>query len=271
MSTKTSLRASRPVGDILREWRRRRHLSQLELACDAQISQRHLSFVESGKSAPSKEMLLHLAEQLDVPLRERNALLLAAGYAPAFKERPLADPALQAARKVVDQVLTGHEPYPAIAVDRHWILQASNRALPLILTGLSPAVLEPPINVLRLSLHPDGLAPKIANLPQWRTHILARLRRQVELSADPVLAALLAELTALPSVGGDYAPDPVKEAGYLEVAIPLQLIFGTDVLSFISTTTVFGTPTDITLSELILESFFPANLETAEAMRRLLG
>src|SRR5499426_4537715 len=178
---------TQPVGNLLRKWRERRRLSQLDLACEAEISTRHLSFLETGRSLPSREMVLRLAEQLEVPLRERNVLLIAAGYAPAFPERPLGDPALQSARKAVDLVLAGHEPYPALAIDRHWTLVAANGAVNRLLAGVAAELLAPPINVLRLSLHPDGLAPRIANLAEWRQHLLERLRRQVDVSADPVL------------------------------------------------------------------------------------
>ena len=191
--------SARSVGDLLREWRQRRRLSQLDLACNAEISTRHLSFLETGRSQPSREMVLHLAVQLEVPLREQNVLLLAAGYAPVFPERPLADPALQTARKAVDLVLTGHEPYPALAIDRHWTLVASNRAIPPLLAGADPALLQPPVNVLRLSLHPAGLAPRIANLPEWRSHLLARLNHQIDVSADPVLMKLMNELRGYPA------------------------------------------------------------------------
>ena len=192
---------TQPVGNLLRKWRERRRLSQLDLACEAEISTRHLSFLETGRSLPSREMVLRLAEQLEVPLRERNVLLIAAGYAPAFPERPLDDPALQAARKAVDLVLAGHEPYPALAIDRHWTLIASNNAVPPLLAGVEPSLLQPPVNVLRLSLHPAGLAPRIANLAEWRSHLLARLRHQIEVSADPVLEELLNELCGYPMSG----------------------------------------------------------------------
>src|SRR5499426_2213131 len=169
---------TQPVGNLLRDWRKRRHLSQLDLACDADISARHLSFLETGRSKPSREMVLRLSDQLEIPLRERNNLLVAAGYAPVFEERALGDPALQGARNVVDLILAGHEPYPALAVDRHWSLIASNRTVPLLIVGVDTSLLTPPVNVLRLSLHPRGLAPRIANLGEWRSHLLARLRRQ---------------------------------------------------------------------------------------------
>jgi transcriptional regulator with XRE-family HTH domain len=254
---------TQPVGSLLRKWRERRRLSQLDLACEAEISTRHLSFLETGRSLPSREMVLRLAEYLEVPLRERNALLVAAGYAPAFPERPLDDPALQSARKAVDLVLAGHEPYPALAIDRHWTLVASNNAVPSLLAGVDPSLLRPPVNALRLSLHPAGLAPRIANLAEWRSHLLARLRRQIEVTADPVLEKLLNELCGYPGEG-------VENGGageYAGVAVPFQLVTGQGVLSFISTTTIFGTPVDVTLSELALESFFPADAATARALR----
>src|SRR4051812_11304066 len=185
---------TRPVGELLREWRERRHLSQLALALDADVSARHISFLETGRARPSREMVLRLAEQLDVPLRERNTLLLAAGYAPAYPERGLDDPALTAARDGIHRVLIAHEPYPALAVDRQWTLVAANRAIGPLLVGVAPRLLQPPVNVLRISLHPEGLAPRIANLLEWQEHILTRLSRQITLSADATLNALRAEL-----------------------------------------------------------------------------
>ena len=264
------LGAAQPVGDLLREWRQRRRLSQLDLASEAEISTRHLSFLETGRSQPSRDMVLHLAERLEVPLRERNLLLVAAGYAPVFPERPLQDPALEAARKAVDLVLAGHEPYPALAVDRHWTLIAANAAVARLIAGADPALLQPPVNVLRLSLHPQGMAPRIANYNEWRAHLLVRLRRQVDLTADPVLTALLAELAAFPAPSGAKSARPLRNDDQ-SVVVPLQLATEAGVLSFVSTTTVFGTPLDITLSELALESFFPADAATAEALRRLAG
>jgi hypothetical protein len=211
-------------------------------------------------------MILHLAERLDIPLRERNRLLLAAGFAPVYPAHPWDDPALDAAREAIDLVLTGHEPYPAIAVDGHWNLIAANRVVEPLLEGADPSLLRPPLNVLRLSLHPDGLAPRIANLAEWRAHLLERVRRQAEVTADPVLSDLLKELR-------DY-PAPAFESSvfadqYGGVVIPLR--FGTPmgILSFFSTTTVFGTPRDITLSEIALESFFPADPETAAALQKM--
>ena len=256
--------STQPVGSLLREWRQRRRLSQLDLALGAEVSARHLSFIETGRSVPSRQMVLHLAQRLEVPLRERNALLLAAGYAPAFRARPLSDPALDAARQAVELVLAGHEPYPAIAVDRHWSLLASNRAAARLLTGVAPALLEPPANVLRLSLHPDGVAPRIKNLPEWRAHLFARLAHQVEVTADPALADLLAELRAYPAPDG---PPPGAEADPAGVVVPLRLAGPAGTLSFISTTTVFGTPVEVTLSELAVEAFFPADAATAAYLR----
>ncbi len=255
---------AKPVGDHLREWRQRRRISQLALAADAEISARHLSFVETGRAQPSREMVLHLAEQLEVPLRERNVLLVSAGYAPLFPERALADPAMTAAREAIDTLLAAHEPYPALAIDRHWNLVARNDAVTRLLAGVDPWLLQPPINVLRLSLHPKGLAPGIENLAEWRAHLLERLRRQIDVSADPVLSELLNELRAYP--GGQ----PVSHAGTTpptNIVVTLRLKTALGTLAFLSTTTVFGTPVDITLSEIALETFFPADAQTAAALR----
>ena len=256
-----------PVGTLLRDWRQRRHMSQLDLACEAEVSTRHLSFVETGRAQPSRDMVLHLAELLEVPLRERNRLLLAAGYAPAFPERPLDDPALAAARRALDLVLSGHEPNPALVVNRHWTLVAANRAAGRLLSGIAASQLEPPVNVLRLSLHPEGLAPRIQNFGEWRAHVLTRLRRQIDLTADPVLMELATTIASYPAPPGSnphQAPD-----AYGGVVVPLRLATDAGVLSLFGTITVFGTPVDITLSELALESFFPADAETAAILRRL--
>jgi transcriptional regulator with XRE-family HTH domain len=257
----------RPIGDHLREWRQRRRMSQLDLACEAEVSTRHLSFLETGRSLPSRDMILNLAERLEIPLRERNVLLTAAGYAPVFPERPLDDPALRAMRKAIDVVLKGHEPYPALAVDRRWTMVARNEAVPPLLAGVDAALLRPPVNVLRLSLHPAGLAPRIVNLPQWRAHLLARLRRQIEITADAGLTELLRELAAYPLPAHRRAGTPAADDAYAGVVVPLRLDTERGPLSFFSTTTVFGTPVDITLSELALETFFPADAATAEALR----
>ena len=260
-----------PIGALLRAWRQRRRLSQLDLALEAEVSQRHLSFVESGRAAPSREMVLRLAERLAVPLRERNALLLAAGYAPCFAERALDDPAMGAARAAVEAILKAHLSCPALAVDRHWRMVAANAAVPALIGEIgNRALLTPPVNALRLSLHPRGLAPRIANLAEWRAHLLERLRRQVEASADPVLASLLAELAAYE------APPAGTAAGTAGAAhppggilVPLELETPAGRLSLISTTTVFGTPAEVTLSELAIETFFPADAASAERLRRL--
>ena len=261
----TTTASPAPFGDCLRQWRQRRRLSQLDLALDAEISTRHLSFMETGRASPSRDMVLRLAEQLDVPLRERNAMLNAAGFAPVFPERGLADPALAPARRAVELVLKGHEPYPALAVDRHWNMVAANAPLPPLMAGAAARLLEAPVNVLRLSLHPDGLAPQIANLGQWRAHLLARLTRQRDATADPVLAALLEELSAYPA--------PAESDGeadeFAAVAVPLRLNTPAGMLSLFSTTTVFGAPADLTLAELALESFFPADAATAQVLRTL--
>lgn len=259
------------VGHLIRDWRQLRRLSQLDLALEAEISQKHLSFIESGRSAPSRDMVLHLAESLGVPLRERNALLLAAGYAPIYLERSLEDPGLQAARSAIDLLLKGHEPYPAIAVDRHWTLLAANAAVaPLLAAVAEPDLLRPPVNVLRLSLHPGGLAPAILNLAEWRGHLIARLRQQIRATADPLLAELLTELLSYPVPAVPPArKGQAGEESEPPVVVPLQLQIGDNVLSLISATTVFGTPVDVTLSELALETFFPADAATGEALRAI--
>jgi len=260
--------AADPFGTHLRHWRQHRRLSQLDLAHEAEVSTRHLSYVETGRAAPSREMVLRLAERLAVPLRERNALLVAAGFAPMYRQRSLDDPALAAARRAVDLVLKGHEPFPALAVDRHWNLVAHNALVPLLMAGASPALLTPPVNVLRLSLHPDGIAPRIANLAQWREHLLERLLQQVAATGDAALQALHDELAAYPV--GDAGTTAVAGNGELSsLVVPFQLRSDHGVLSFISTTTIFGTPVDVTLQELAVESFFPADGETAAALTAL--
>jgi transcriptional regulator with XRE-family HTH domain len=252
------------AGGLLREWRQRRRLSQLDLALDTGISTRHLSFVETGRSAPSREVVLRLAEGLGLPLRERNRLLLAAGYAPVFGESPLTAPGLAAVSEAVRHVLAGHEPYPAVVVDRWWNLVDATAGLAVLTDGVAPELLEPPANVLRASLHPDGLAPRILNLGEWRGHLLARLRQQVEVTADPQLTELLAELRSYP--GPDGRPPRSEHAPAL--VVPLRIRHGDDVLAFVSTVTTFGTPLDVTVSELVIESFFPADDATAAALRR---
>jgi transcriptional regulator with XRE-family HTH domain len=237
-------------------------MTQLDLALEADISARHLSFVETGRAQPSREMLLHLSEELDIPLRERNSLLVSAGFAPMFKERRLDDAALAAARGAIDVVLAAQKPFPAFALDRHWNIAASNSALQQLYEGVDPVLMKPPVNAMRLSLHPRGVAPRIENLAEWRAHLLFRLRRQVELTGDRVLEDLLAEMT---SYGGDEKHAALEHS----VLVPLKIRCSLGLLSFLSTTTVFGTPVDVTLSELALETFFPADEFTAERMREL--
>lgn len=255
---------TRPVGELLREWRQRRRRSQMDLALDAEVSTRHLSFVETGRARPSREMVLLLADLLEVPLRERNALLQAAGFAPMYPQHSLSDPEMAAARQAVDAILAAHDPYPALAVDRHWNLVAANTATQRLLgEAVAPHLLAPPANVLRASLHPEGLAPHIANLAVWRGHILARLRAQIAATADATLVDLARELAAYP--GGAEHPGPADSG----LVVPLVLRMGEETLSLFGTVTVFGTPVDITLAELAVEQFYPADAATADALRRL--
>jgi len=256
-----------PVGHLIRDWRQRRRLTQLDLACDAEISTRHLSFLETGRSRPSREMLMHLSELLDMPLRERNALLVAAGFAPVFRERKLDDPAMARAREAVQLVLTAHEPYPAIVVDRQWNLMMANRAAHRLLAGIPPEKLKPPLNVLRLSLEPDGLAKHIVNLGEWRAHLLARLRAQVAASGDAGLRALHEELSALPPMPGEVRDPP--STPFPDVVVRLEMDSPLGRLALFSTITVFGTPVDVTLSELALEAFYPADEQTGALLRAM--
>jgi len=256
----------RTVGDVLREWRQRRHVSQLDLATEAGVSSRHLSFLETGRSQPSREMLLRLADGLDVPLRERNALLVAGGFAPVFPERPLTDPALTAVRQAVDLVLAGHEPYPALAVDRTWNLVTANRAAQLFLLGTPPHLTTPPVNVLRLCFHPDGLVSRIRNRRVLLPQLIARLGHEIAATADSRLEDLREELCSYPvmrEIGTGRPPRP-------EIVVLFELESEAGLLRFISTTTVFGTAADVTVDELTIESFFPADVETGDIMRTLL-
>jgi transcriptional regulator with XRE-family HTH domain len=252
--------AERPgVGPLLRDWRLRRRMSQMDLALEAGVSTRHVSFVETGRSRPSAAMVLALAEQLEVPLRDRDALLLAAGHAPAHGARDLDAPEMAPVRDAIELILEGHEPYPAAVVDRGWNLVAGNCGIALLTAGVAPHLLEPPVNVLRVSLHPEGLAPRILNLAEWREHLLHRLGRQVALTADDDARALLAELESYPH------PTDEGSAPHNDVVVPLRLRDG---LSFFSTVATFGTPVDITVSELAIESFFPADSFTSSALRQ---
>ncbi|WP_040338349.1 helix-turn-helix transcriptional regulator [Candidatus Blastococcus massiliensis] len=249
-----------PVGALLRDWRLRRRLSQLDLSSEAGVSARHLSFVETGRSRPSREMVLHLAEELGIPLRERNELLLAAGYAPVYGRRDLTHPDMGAVREAIDLVLAAYEPYPAVVVDREWNLVAGNRSVALLTDGAAPGLLQPPANALRLALDPRGLAPRILNLPQWRTHLLTRLAREAHLSADGELSSLHRELKALP---GGWDPRPPNG-----IMVPLRLRHDAGPLSFLSTVTTFGTAVDLTAAELSIEAFLPGDAHTADVLRR---
>ena len=254
--------AQRPVGALLREWRERRRLSQLELSIQAQISTRHLSFVETGRSRPTPEMIVKLTEHLEVPLRERNQLLLAGGYAPMYPQHGLDAPELGSVRAALQLVLTGHEPYPALVINRWWELLDANAAVAMLTAGCAPHLLEPPVNVLRLSLHPDGMAPRIANLAQWRGHLLKQVRRRAEQTGDPRLHALHHELLEYP--GGVDTTLPASN-----VVLPLRLRHESGELSFFSVAATVETVADVTVAELVIESFYPADAATAERLRAL--
>jgi transcriptional regulator with XRE-family HTH domain len=252
------------VGTLLRSWRDARRLSQLELSLEAEVSTRHLSFVETGRAQPSREMIVRLAEHLEVPLRERNELLLAAGYAPVYQESGMDEQRMDSVRAAVRQVLAGHDPYPALVVDRHWEMLDANASVAILLEGVDPAQLEPPVNVLRLALHPDGVAPRILNLGEWRAHLLARLRRQVAATHDPQLTTLLGELREYPC---DQPEPAVEMPGPGEIVVPLRIRHGDGELRFMSIVSTFGTPLDITVQELSIEAFFPADAATAAVLR----
>ncbi|MBO3737088.1 helix-turn-helix domain-containing protein [Actinoplanes flavus] len=248
------------VGKLLRGWRDTRRMSQLDLSGRSGVSTRHLSFVETGRSRPTRQMLLRLAEELDVPLRARNELLLAGGYAPAYPESALDGPPLADVLSALREVLAGHGPNPAVLVDRHWTMVDGNAAVALLTEGCAPELLTPPVNVLRLALHPDGMAPRIGNLAEWRTHLLHRLDRQAAATADPVLHELHAELAGYPGGEADTRPDGL--------VVPLRF----DDLNMFSITSMLGTPRDVTLSELAIEAFLPADAATATALgRRMAG
>jgi transcriptional regulator with XRE-family HTH domain len=254
-----------PFGVLIRRWRQRRRMTQMDLASAADSSTRHLSYLETGRAQPSREMVMNLAERLDVPLRERNALLLSAGFAPAFQERSLAE--LTSARHAIEQILQAHRPYPAFAVDRHWNIVLSNRALPQLYVDVSPELLRPPVNAVRLTLHPRGLAPRIVNHAEWRGHVITVLRQQIEARADPGVQALLAEIMAYPSPSGKAALE--RAEGPQRYATPLQIATSAGIVSFFNTITIFGTPADVTLSELALEMLFPADAETVAIVSAL--
>ncbi len=257
------------VGELLRDWRRRRHLSQLDLSLEAAVSSRHLSFVETGRSRPSRELVLHLAEELEVPLRERNTLLLAAGYAPAYPENRLEAEVMAPARAALDSILAGHAPFPAIIVDGRWDLVTANEpALAILSEDVAAELLAPPANALRACLHPDGLAPRIVNLADYGAHLLTRLRRQALLSGDAALGELHDELAAYPGVQAASSSAMAPEDLLFS---PLRLRSGDDELLLFSTLATFGTALDVTLSELAIESFFPGDAATREALRRRFG
>ncbi|MFC5835564.1 helix-turn-helix domain-containing protein [Nonomuraea insulae] len=251
------------VGELLREWRRRRGLSQLDLAIQAEVSTRHISFVETGRTVPSSSMVVHLAEHLGVPLRERNRLLVAAGHAPVYRERPLDDPDLDKARAALEQVLRAHEPFPALAVDNRWNLLLANPAFEVFLDGVDPVLLEPPVNMMRLGLHPGGFAPRLRNLPQVRGFLLPRLARQVARTGDPRLSALLEELQGYGGEGEPVAAEPT------DIVLPIRLHHRGRELCLFNTITTFGAAFDVTLEEIAVEAYFPADDETARHFRSL--
>jgi transcriptional regulator with XRE-family HTH domain len=254
-----------PVGELLRSWRQRRSLSQLELALEADVSARHVSFLETGRARPSRDMVIRLAEELQVPLRERNALLLAAGYAPVYTQRQLDAPEMRPVREAIDRFLRAHEPYPAVVVDRYHNLLASNDALELLLAGVAPELLEPPANGMRIALHPEGMAPRTLNLAEWSAHLLQRVRREAQSTGDPQLADLYDELVGYPGVHVSAHHADVQPA---DIVLPLRVLDtdGTSELAFFNTLSTFGTAADITLAELGIEAFYPANAHTANRL-----
>jgi transcriptional regulator with XRE-family HTH domain len=257
------------VGALLREWRQRRNLTQLEVAMRSAVSARHLSFIETGRARPSREMVLHLAERLDVPLRERNHLLVAAGFAPVFGERSLDESEMASVRDALDRFLSAHEPYPAVVVDRHWNIVAANRGVAYVTRGVAAELRAPPANALRIALHPDGMAPRISNLADWSGYLLARLRREIEATRDPDLESLYEELVAYPGVTTE--DDPANVPNPSNVMLIHELRLDDTQLALFSTVTTFGTARDLTLAELTIEAFYPANPQTAEALTAALS
>lgn len=253
------------VGQMLREWRERRRHSQLSLSAEAEISQRHLSFLESGRAKPSREMVLRLSDVLRLPLRARNSMLLAAGFAPGYSEQALDGPAMDQARAAIDRIVHAHHPHPALALGRDWTIITANNAVSILTEGAAPHLLEGPVNALRLSLHPEGIAGRIVNYAEWRAHILRRLDDDIDRSADEVLMALRAELARYPAPVGAAPARPVPAPS---IAVPLVVRSSFGRLSFLSTTTLFGTAVDVTLADIVIESFFPADQATADAMSR---
>ncbi|MFI5981840.1 helix-turn-helix domain-containing protein [Streptomyces sp. NPDC051555] len=259
------------VGPLLRSWRERRGISQLELAGRADSSARHISFVETGRSRPSEEMVVRLAERLDVPVRERNALLLAAGYAPRYPHTPLDAPQMAALREGLDRILAAYEPYPALVVDGTYTVVAANRGIAVLLDGLPEHLLAPPLNAMRITLHPQGLAPRIQNLVEWRGHLLAQMERQVALARSEPLRALYEEVAAYPVAGHSDPMDPGDPAdpAAAPFALPLRIVHEGQPLSFVSTIATFNTPMDVTVAELAIETLLPADPATAKYLRSL--
>ncbi|WP_406302121.1 helix-turn-helix transcriptional regulator [Streptomyces sp. NBC_00879] len=265
----TTVASDTGVGPLLRGWRDRRRISQLELALRADSSARHISFVETGRSRPSEEMILRLAEHLEVPVRERNALLLAAGYAPRFTETPLDDPSMGALREGIERLLRGYEPYPAIVVDGSYTVVAANRGIAMLLEGLPEHLLTPPLNAMRITLHPEGLAPRIRNLREWRGHLLAQMERQIALARSESLRALYDEVAAYPLPAGSDAEERQEPAPAPYFALPLQIEHEGRVLSFVSSISTFNTPMDVTVAELAIETLLPADPATVKYLQSL--
>jgi transcriptional regulator with XRE-family HTH domain len=257
----TTTTAGSPFAGALRRWRTARRLSQLELALRSGTTQRHLSFMESGRSRPGRAMVVRLAEALGLSLRERNDLLLSAGYAPAYAESALDGPELGAVRSALDRILAGHMPYPAVVTRPYGELVAANPALALLTEGAAPALVTPPVNVLRLALHPDGMAPRVGNLADWGRHVVESLRTRAARSPDPRLDEFVAELEA-------YVPAAPPGPDHLGFAVPLRLRTAEGELRLLTTLTSFATAVDVTLAELHLEAFLPADDETAATLRR---
>lgn len=263
------------VGPLLRSWRERRRVSQLELALRANSSARHISFVETGRSRPSEELLLRLAEHLDVPVRERNSLLFAAGYAPRYRETPLDDPALESLREGVERLIQGYEPYPAFVVDATYDILAANRGILMLLDGLPESVLTPPLNAMRLTLHPEGLAPRIRNLPEWRGHLLTQMERQIALHRSAPLRALYEEVAAYPVPEAqeslaEPSADSVATSPF-PFALPMRIEHEGRLLSFVSSISTFNTPMDITVAELAIETLLPADPATVKYLHSMMS
>ncbi|MEU2553754.1 helix-turn-helix transcriptional regulator [Streptomyces sp. NPDC014684] len=257
------------IGRLLRSWRERRRVSQLELALRADSSARHISFIETGRSRPSEEMVLRLAEHLQVPVRERNALLLAAGYAPHYPETPLDDPALDALRDGMERLIQGYEPYPALVVDAGYTVVASNRGIAMLLEGVAEELMTPAPNAMRLTLHPGGLAPRIRNLREWRGHLLAQMERQIALDRSDQLRALYEEVAGYPVPEDAPGEEPAGPVAYF--ALPLRIEHQGRILSFVSSISTFNTPMDVTVAELAIETFLPADPATAKYLHTLAG